>query len=369
MSCGPEFDLIERLFGQPQTAGPATPGMAALQHPAALGIGDDAALLAPLPAGEQLVFASDLLVEGRHYFPEVDPRSLGHKLLAVNLSDLAAMGARPLAYTLSMAIRRSRVAAPEQDPRARWLVELAAGLRGLADETGCALVGGDTVGLPDDQPETFSLAVLGTVPVGHALRRDGLVVGDQLWVSGHLGDGAWGVRHRVINQRLGWPMPRLGLGERLRGLAHAAIDISDGLSSELLHLGRASARRLGQSLVLQVRLDALQACLGPAIRAAVDQGEPGLLEACRQAADSGDEYELCFSAPAQAGPALAALSADLGLPLTCIGEVCADAATATATAAGASARLVWRGPDNQRLPTDQCPSGGFDHFRAEVSGG
>ncbi|MFZ9104477.1 MAG: thiamine-phosphate kinase, partial [Burkholderiaceae bacterium] len=209
MNCGPEFDLIERLFAEPLRR---SGGGRALAHAQALGIGDDAAVLAPLPADQQLVFASDLLVEGRHYFPEVDPRSLGHKMLAVNCSDLAAMGAEPLACTLSMAIRRRRVGPNASAQDQNWLVQLAQGLQDLAAQTGCSLVGGDTVGLDDEQPESFSIAIIGTVPLGQALRRDGLQPGDQIWVSGQLGDGAWAVRQRIAHQRLNWPQPRLALG-------------------------------------------------------------------------------------------------------------------------------------------------------------
>ncbi|NDF03767.1 MAG: hypothetical protein EB068_01450, partial [Betaproteobacteria bacterium] len=117
-----------------------------------------------------------MLVEGRHYFPECDPQSLGHKVLAVNLSDLAAMGARPLGFTLSMGLRA---------PREAWLTSFSEGLYELASDTGCALLGGDTVAVPSEAPEVFSVSVLGTVPLGRALRRDGVCPGDQIWVSGH----------------------------------------------------------------------------------------------------------------------------------------------------------------------------------------
>ena len=359
MSCGPEFDLIERLFAEPLRR---SGGGRALGHAQALGIGDDAAVLAPLPPDQQLVFASDLLVEGRHYFPEVDPRSLGHKMLAVNCSDLAAMGAEPLACTLSMAIRRSRVgpAAAEQDRQ--WLVDLAQGLQDLASQTGCALVGGDTVGLEDHQAESFSIAILGTVPVGQALRRDGLQPGDELWVSGQLGDGAWAVRHRLANPRLNWPQPRLALGRALRGLAHAAIDVSDGLSSELGHLVRASTQRVGQPLVLEVRLQALAACLGPGLLGEVQRAERSLAQACRLAAASGDEYELCFAVPASANQQVEQLARDLDLPLTRIGRVLGTSSLSATDAGDPHGLVRWVNDQGQFLPIDQIPGAGFDHF-------
>ncbi len=359
MSCGPEFDLIERLFAEPLRR---SGGGRALGHAQALGIGDDAAVLAPLPPDQQLVFASDLLVEGRHYFPEVDPRSLGHKMLAVNCSDLAAMGADPLACTLSMAIRRSRVgpAAAEQDRQ--WLAALAQGLQDLAAQTGCALIGGDTVGLEDGQAESFSIAILGTVPVGQALRRDGLQPGDEIWVSGQLGDGAWAVRHRLANQRLNWPQPRLALGRALRGLAHAAIDVSDGLSSELGHLVRASSRRLGRPLVLDMQLLALATCLGAGLREQVERAELPLAQACCLAAASGDEYELCFAVPASAHQQVEQLALDLDLPLTRIGSVREATSLCGAEVPDPCGAVRWVNDQGQPLPNDQIPGAGFDHF-------
>lgn len=365
MNCGPEFDLIERLFAEPLRR---SGGGRALAHPQALGIGDDAAVLAPLPADQQLVFASDLLVEGRHYFPEVDPRSLGHKMLAVNCSDLAAMGAQPLACTLSMAIRRSRVGPDASRQDRDWLVQLALGLQDLATQTGCALVGGDTVGLDDDQPESFSIAILGTVPLGQALRRDGLQPGDQIWVSGQLGDGAWAVRQRLANQRLNWPQPRLALGQALRGLAHAAIDVSDGLSSELGHLALASAGRLGQPLVIQVELLSLARCLGPGLAGQLASGELSTEQACCLAAASGDEYELCFAAPAAAHDQVMQLGHDLGLLLTPIGWVAQavtpeiDTQSQPSAAATPVGSVVWLDDQCRPLPPERAPLPGFDHF-------
>ncbi len=368
MKSGPEFDLIERLFAEPLRR---SGGGRAMAHAQALGIGDDAAVLAPLPPGQQLVFASDLLVEGRHYFPEVDPKSLGHKLLAVNCSDLAAMGAEPLACTLSMAIRRRRVAPNASAQDRDWLVQLAQGLQDLATQTGCSLVGGDTVGLDDDQIESFSIAVIGTVPLGQAIRRDGLQPGDQIWISGQLGDGAWAVRHRVPNQRLNWPEPRLALGQALRGLAHAAIDVSDGLSSELAHLAAASSRRLGQRLTLRMELLSLAGCLGPSLAEQVQRGVLSVEQACRLAASSGDEYELCFAVPAAAHDRLLELGQALGLALTPIGwvesvrapQVSPQLETSHSTDPSTPlGSVVWLDDQRKPLSPDRVPAAGFDHF-------
>ena len=213
-----EFDFIEQcLIAQ------AANGQSFYQHAEALGIGDDCAVLPPLPADEQMVVSTDMLVEGRHYVPDVDPRALGHKVLAVNLSDLAAMGAQPIAFTLAAALRGLN---------AEWLNEFLAGVLDLARETQCALIGGDTTGVPNGGPEVFSVTVMGRVPRGGALRRSGVRDGDDLWVSGALGDPAYAVSERHQDEKLLRPNPRLSLGLGLRSLAHAAIDVSDGLHSE-----------------------------------------------------------------------------------------------------------------------------------------
>lgn len=209
-----EFDLIRRFFTRPV-------------RKAALGVGDDCALIDARP-GHQLAISTDMLVSGRHFFPDVAPRALGHKALAVNLSDLAAMGAEPRAFTLALAL-------PEADPA--WLEPFAAGLLALADDHGCELIGGDTT----KGPLTLSITVFGDVPPRQALRRDAARPGDDLWVSGTLGDarlalgdcrGEWLLPEpdfTLIRPRMDSPTPRVALGLALRGVAHAALDVSDGL--------------------------------------------------------------------------------------------------------------------------------------------
>ncbi|MDF3884499.1 thiamine-phosphate kinase [Cupriavidus basilensis] len=287
-----EFDLIRRFFTRPA-------------RKAVLGVGDDCALIEGRP-GHHLAISTDMLVSGRHFFPDVAPRTLGHKALAVNLSDLAAMGAEPRAFTLALAL-------PEADPE--WLAELAAGMLELADAHGCELIGGDTT----RGPLTLSLTVFGDVPAHKALRRDAARPGDDIWISGTLGDarlalgdcrGEWLLPEpdfTVVRPRMETPTPRVALGIALRGVAHAALDISDGLVGDLGHiLARSQVGAL-------LNVDAL-----PRSEVMAGQPEARQLE-CTLA--GGDDYELCFTAPAGARDAVAAIGARLGLPLTRVGAI------------------------------------------------
>lgn len=353
-----EFGLIQQFFRD------ACPRANALDHPLALGIGDDAAILAPVPEGHQIVMTTDTLVEGRHYWADVDPQSLGHKVLAVSLSDLAAMGAKPWAFTLSVALR---------SVQADWLAAFMRGMSALADRYCIDLVGGDTVGLAAQasSAESFSVTALGLVPQGRALRRDGLQPGDRIWVSGDLGDGQWAVRHGLQARKLLWPEPRLDLGLALREVAHAAMDVSDGLSGELAHMVAASRGRSQRPLWAEVSLPALSGCLGGLLQSAIDTGQIQPREAWREAAGSGDEYELVFSAPEQATPAIRAISARLHLPLTPIGWVRQPAGHGPDTdrpcnspyaATVQTEYLVWHDLEGQRVSPNQIPAPGFDHF-------
>jgi thiamine-monophosphate kinase len=267
-----EFDLIARYFTRAAAPGSQT---------TVLGIGDDCALVQP-SAGMQLAISTDMLVEGRHFFPAADALALGHKCLAVNLSDIAAMGARPLAFTLALAL-----------PAARddWLGPFSTGLLALADLHGCELIGGDTT----KGPLTISITIFGEVPAGSALRRDAAQAGDDIWVSGTLGDARLalaGYRNEIAldaadqqaaGLRMHRPTPRIALGLALRGIAHAAIDISDGLSGDLGHI----LQRSGVGAVLDV--DALPA--GPVLRRQARALQRRFTLA------GGDDYELCFTAP------------------------------------------------------------------------
>jgi thiamine-monophosphate kinase len=267
-----EFDLIAQYF----TRAPRNAARVAL------GVGDDCALLTPGP-GTQLAISSDMLVAGRHFFADAEPFTLGHKCLAVNLSDLAAMGARPLAFTLALAL-------PEA--RGEWLKPFSEGLFALADEHGCELIGGDTT----KGPLNICITIFGELPRDGALRRDRAQVGDDIWVSGTLGDARLalgGYRNELAldaqtlaaaAQRMHAPLPRVALGCALLGIAHAAVDISDGLIGDLGHiLARSQAGAT-------VEVDALPA--GPMLARQSDEIRRRFTLA------GGDDYELCFTAAA-----------------------------------------------------------------------
>lgn len=310
-----EFDLIARYFTR------ATPG-------ADLGVGDDAALVAPAP-GQQLAISADTLVEGRHFFPGTDAYALGWKALAVNLSDMAAMGARPRWFTLCLTL-------PSADEA--WLAGFSGGLFALAERYAVDLVGGDTTG----GTLAFSIQILGEVPAGAALRRDGAQAGDDIWLSGATGAAALAVAQRSgalplaaadlahCAQRLDYPEPRVALGLALRGIASAAIDVSDGLLADLQHICERSL--LGATLyAAQLPLPALspEIAASPRMRQAILAG--------------GDDYELCFTASVAERGQIAALAQELGLPLTCIGQMQAGQGVRVLDEEGAAIALADRG--------------------------
>ena len=319
MSLG-EFDLIAKYFTRTVTR-------------AALGVGDDCALFATSP-GTQLAVSSDMLVEGRHFLPTVAPERLGHKALAVNLSDLAACGAKPVAFTLALAL-------PRVDER--FLEGFARGQLALADEHACELIGGDTT----QGPLNLCITVFGEVPQGEALLRSGAQPGDDLYVSGTLGDarlalevfrgtvaldGAGFEHARLAMER---PQPRVALGLALRGLATSAIDVSDGLLGDLAHVLRRS------NVGAEVQVDALP-------RSALLRALPDALQrTCTLA--GGDDYELVFTAPPAAALRVAAAARAAGVEATRIGRI---------DAAGTGLRLLdrdGRGVENT--------FGAFDHFK------
>jgi thiamine-monophosphate kinase len=295
-----EFDLIARHFAVRAAAGAAAPRVA-------LGIGDDCALLEG-GADWQWAVSTDMLLEGVHFLPDVDPASLGHKALAVNLSDLAACGATPRACLLSIGLPRD-----DED----WLAAFARGFFALADAYGCRLAGGDTTRSPAGV--VINVSAFGEVPHGAALRRDGARPGDELWVSGQLGDGALGLLARrgapaaahaaAAILRLERPEPRVALGAALRGVATSAIDVSDGLAGDLGHVLAAS--RAG------ARIDWPAVPRSAALRACADD----LQQRCVLA--GGDDYELLFTAPAAQHGRVLAAGASAGVAVTRIGEVTA----------------------------------------------
>ena len=315
-----EFELIERFFTRPARR-------------ATLGVGDDCALLQPTP-GTTLAVSTDMLVEGRHFLSTVPPDRLAHKALAVNLSDLAACGAQPVAFTLALALPRADEA---------FLAAFARGLFALADREACELIGGDTT----RGPMTVCVTVFGELPVGAALLRTGARPGDDVYASGTLGDARLALEafrgnlrldaapFAQVRQAMELPTPRTALGIRLRGLATSAIDVSDGLTGDLGHLLR------GSGVAAVVDVDALP-------RSAVLAAQPvGLQRECLLA--GGDDYELVFTALPSRREAVAAAGASAGTTVTRIGRI----------EAGAGLRLVDRAGE---AVTSRF--GSFDHFRA-----
>ncbi len=291
-------------------------------------MGDDCALLRP-NAGLDLALTTDMLVEGRHFAADAAPRSLGHKALAVNLSDLAAMGAAPRWALLAIGLP-----AAEED----WLAQFSAGLFALAERFGVELIGGDTTRSP---LRTISIVAIGEVPAGVALYRSGARAGDDIWVSGELGGAALALQRPEertqlpdLARRLHEPEPRVELGERLRGIAHAAIDVSDGLVGDLGHILERS--RVG-AVIDYGRI--------PRAAAFARIGDAELERDC--VLSGGDDYELLFTAATDERTALDALARELGLALTRIGTIEAGAP-----------RLTVR--DEQGAPT--AYRGAYDHF-------
>ena len=317
---GIEFDLIARYFSRPVPS-------------RFLGGGDDCALL-PLAPGLQMATSTDLLLEGRHFLSGTDPNALGHKALAVNLSDLAAMGAQPLACVLGLSL-------PGADHD--WLAAFADGFYALADAAQCPLVGGDTTRSP--WGVVISVTVFGQVDPALALRRDAAQAGDDIWVSGTLGAAYVALRLlqgalpadpallAATRPALERPLPPWQFAARLGGVAHAALDISDGLAQDLGHILDAS--RCGAEL----DLDALP--VDPALRGLAP-------ELARQAAlTGGDVYQLCFTAAPGQRDTIAGLAAQSSLPVTRIGRIVARPGLFARDAASGLAAL--------------SPAG-FDHF-------
>ena len=315
-----EFDLIKTYVQRPR------PGRAVL------GIGDDCALLAPSP-GRQIAISSDMLVEDRHFFAGADPRMLGHKSLAVNLSDLAAMGARPVAFTLALSL-------PRADPA--WLEGFSSGLFALADAHDCELIGGDTT----KGPLNICITVFGELRPGHALRRAAARAGDDIWISGTLGDarlalaGYWKELaldpslHERAALRMHMPSPRVALGMALARvpIAHAALDISDGLVGDLGHILAAS--QVGATL----DADALPA--GPVL------ARQAIALRRRFTAAGGDDYELCFTAPVENREAVLEAGRESGTAVTRVGRIEAEPGLRLVDAEGKPLDLGLKGWDH-----------------------
>jgi len=318
---GGEFALIARHFRDLAPGGGESGVL--------LGIGDDCALLDPSP-GHSLAMSSDSLVAGRHFAIDSDAEGVGHKALAVNLSDLAAMGARPRWVSLSLTL-------PEIDEA--WLAGFCRGFAALAARCGVALVGGDTT---RGATLVIAVTVLGECRRGQALRRAGASPGDAIYVSGTAGDAALALRllqsgeapPEALLQRLERPEPRLELGRALRGVASACIDTSDGLAADLGHICAASG--------VGARIDARTLPLSAAVAAHSD-GQ-------RLALHGGDDYELCFCVPAEREMMLGLTLAAEVPPCTRIGSICAEPGLWLADGQGAATPLA---------------AAGFDHFSGD----
>jgi thiamine-monophosphate kinase len=302
-----EFELIERFFSRPART-------------AVLGVGDDCALLT-LRAGMQMAISSDMLVSGRHFFADVDPFTLGHKALAVNLSDLAACGARPLAFTLALALPEARES---------WLLPFSRGMLALADAHECELIGGDTT----KGPLTISITVFGEVPAAQALLRSGAMPGDDIYVSGHLGDARLALdtlmgSHQLApallepaRKRLELPQARIALGLALRGVASAAIDVSDGLLGDLGHILQSSG--VGATVQTGSAPALLEAWAHPVSQRLACVPALDAKRATQLVLAGGDDYELVFTAPPAQRAAVQAAARGSATPVTRIGQVDAE---------------------------------------------
>lgn len=313
-----EFDLIAKYFTKP------TPN-------ADLGVGDDAALIR-VSAGNQLAISTDMSVVGTHFYADCPPADIGWKSLAVNVSDMAAMGAQPKWMTLAIAL-------PEQNPE--WLSAFAEGFFACAQEFGVELIGGDTT----RGSLNIAVQIMGEVPTGKALLRSGALIGDDVWVSGFLGSAALGLaqlQHKIelpadvasiCLSALHHPQPRLALGQALLGVANSCIDVSDGLAGDLGHILRASG--------VSAELDLLALPCIPFVSTALD------LPMMQQfVLAGGDDYELCFTAPAEQSAHIQSISDSLGLPLTRIGHI----------ASGTGLNVMYQ---NKTL---SLKAEGYDHF-------
>ncbi len=288
-----EFDLIARYFTRPQTV-------------ARIGIGDDCAIVSSGPEVETCI-TSDLLIQGHHFLPEASPEALGHKALAVNFSDLAAMGAKPVSFLLSLGLPHTEEA---------WLAAFARGLFALADQHNCQLIGGDTTGAPII---VINITAFGSIPQGGGVLRSGAQVGDDIWVSGTLGDASLALALRKGQMqadstdaaqcftRMDRPTPRVDLGIALATLANSMMDLSDGLAGDLPHILKASG------VSADVELTALPVC--PAV------AKLAFAQRVHCAASGGDDYELLFTAASARRAHIQQIAQQQQVALTHIGSI------------------------------------------------
>lgn len=317
-----EFDIIRRYFKRPTAD-------------AVLGIGDDAALIT-VTSGTELAMSTDTLVCGRHFFADVDPYKLGHKSLAVNLSDMAAMGAKPRWALLALTLPQDLATQNKT-----WLIEFSTGFFAQADLYHVQLIGGDTTA----GPLNIGVQIAGEVAAGKALRRSGAKLDDDIWVSGRLGDAALALQHELQQITLEpneiaaclpallTPAARVELGQRLTGLAHSAIDISDGLMADLGHILVASKKA--------ACINMTDIPCSPVLKKYLPQS---LAVNCLLT--GGDDYELCFTAPKSNRRRIEQLSGELAIPLTCIGTILSGEGLIVKDAQGNAMTLETKGYDH-----------------------
>ncbi len=324
-----EFSLIDTYFSQ----------RASSRDDVVIGIGDDGAVVA-IPENSQLVVVTDTMVEGVHFDAETPARAIGHKVAAVNLSDLAAMGAEPAWISLALTL-------PKVNDE--WLAEFSQGLREICDYYGCQLIGGDTT----QGPLTVTVTAQGTVPAGKALPRTGAKPGDWIFVSGTLGDAGLALAARQgrielsadhlrrATERLYFPSPQVALGQSLRGVANSAVDVSDGLLADLKHIMKAS--NVGARLVLE------EVPLSLALTESLPQNE-----ALNYALTSGDDYELCFTVPESQRGVFDTLTVHSASKPVCIGRITNEPNQLELTLNGEA----WQPLNN---------SAGYEHFHSTPS--
>ncbi len=299
-----EFQCIEKFFKKN-----GCPVNSVLSNRFFVGVGDDASVF-KLDKNFPIVITTDMLAEGVHFSSEIDPFSLGKRVLAVNLSDLAAMGACPLGFTLGLGLNVLN---------SSWLLAFSRGLFEVSRNYKCELLGGDTI-KHQSSHNFFSVTAIGYIEGEKALRRNGMKLGDDIWVSGDLGEPITALQLQKESKKLLQPIPKVDLGLKIRELATSSIDLSDGLSSDLRHLIGASFPKNSGKIFVELYFEEMLKCLSQNM---VNwfAGKKDNLDLVMLALQSGDEYELCFSAPVDARTKIRDIGKNLNLPLTLIGSV------------------------------------------------
>ena len=343
-----EFGIIEKFFKKKQN----NLSNELFHTDLMVGIGDDAAIL-KLSKNFPIAVSTDILVSGIHFSPTQDPRSIGYKSLAVNLSDIAAMGADPFAFTLGLGL---------SSLDEFWLESFSEGLFEISRQFNCDLIGGDTVS-NGKSPSFITITILGSLILGKALRRDGRMIEDDIWVSGDLGEPSAALLLSRKSSKLSKPSPRVKLGKELLGVANSCIDLSDGFTSDLRHMMKSSFSDNGADVEAELYFEDILNCISKKMRTWFS-GTRTELDLCLSALGGGDEYELCFSAPEKRRMELESISKSLNIPLTRVGKVkTSDVGKNSKFNASMKAEpkltLISR---NKKFDKISLPSLGFKHF-------